>query len=131
MPRFIQYTEFGGPDVLQLLTVDKPQAGPGEVVIRVKAAGLNPVDFKIFRGPAAEIYGATLPSGVGNDFSGIIEQVGEGVTTWAVGDEVLGGARNHALTDFIVMPADGILVRKPAGLSFEVAAALTVVGRTA
>lgn len=131
MPRFIQFTEFGGPEVLNLITVDKPQAGPGEVVVRVKAAGLNPVDFKIFRGPAAKIYGATLPSGAGNDFSGIIEQVGDGVTTWAVGDEVIGGARNHALADFIVLPADGILVPKPADLSFEVAAAITVVGRTA
>ena len=131
MPRFIQFTEFGGPEVLNVITVDKPQAGPGEVVVRVKAAGLNPVDFKIFRGPAAAIYGATLPSGAGNDFAGIVEQVGDGVTSWAVGDEVIGGARNHALADFIVLPADGILIPKPADLSFEVGAAITVVGRTA
>lgn len=131
MPRFLQYAEFGGPEVLKLITVDKPIAGPGEIVVRVKAVGLNPVDFKIFRGPAAEIYGATLPSGVANDYSGVVEQVGEGVTRFAVGDEVLGGARNYAMADFLVTTEDATIVHKPAGLSFEQAAGLTVVGRTA
>jgi NADPH:quinone reductase-like Zn-dependent oxidoreductase len=131
MPRFLQYTEFGGPEVLKLISVDKPTAGPGEIVVRVRAVGLNPVDFKIFRGPAAEIYGAKPPTGVANDYSGVVEQIGAGVTRFAVGDEVLGGARNYAMADFLVTTEDASIVHKPAELSFEQAAGLPVVGRTA
>jgi NADPH:quinone reductase-like Zn-dependent oxidoreductase len=131
MPRFLQYSEFGGPEVLELVHVDKPIAGPGEIVVRVRAVGLNPVDFKIFRGPAAEIYGAKPPTGVANDYSGVVEQVGEGVTRFAVGDAVLGGARNYAMADFLVTTEDASIVHKPAELSFEQAAGLPVVGRTA
>ncbi|GGE96172.1 NADP-dependent oxidoreductase [Mycetocola zhadangensis] len=131
MPRFLSYSEFGGPEVLTLLSVDKPTAGPGEILVRVRAIGLNPVDVKIFRGPAAETYGAKPPTGVANDFSGVVEQVGEGVTRFAVGDEVLGGARNLAMADFLVTTENATLVHKPTNLSFEQAAALPVVGRTA
>lgn len=131
MPRFLQYSEFGGPEVLKLVSVDKPTAGPGEIVVRVLAVGLNPVDYKIFRGPAAEIYGAKPPTGVANDYSGVVEQIGTGVTRFAVGDEVMGGARNHAMADFLVTTEDAAIVHKPAGLDFEQAAGLPVVGRTA
>ncbi|MCP2031001.1 NADPH:quinone reductase-like Zn-dependent oxidoreductase [Okibacterium sp. HSC-33S16] len=131
MPRFLQYTEFGGPEVLELIHVDKPTAGPGEIVVRVRAVGLNPVDFKIFRGPAAATYGATPPTGVANDYSGVVEQIGEGVTRFAVGDAVLGGARNYAMADFLVTTEEASIVHKPTDLSFEQAAALPVVGRTA
>lgn len=131
MSRFVQYEEFGGPEVLRVVEVDPPEAGPGQVRVRVSVAGINPVDWKIFTGPAASAYGASVPSGVGNDFAGVIDQVGEGVTTWQPGDEVLGGARNEAEADFVIIGADGLLVRTPTGLDPRVAGALTVVGRTA
>jgi NADPH:quinone reductase-like Zn-dependent oxidoreductase len=132
MSRFVQYEEFGDGSNLAVVVVQPPVAGPGEVRVKVKVAGLNPVDFEIFRGgPAAESFGVRLPSGVGNDFSGIVDQVGEGVTDFAVGDAVFGGARHAAASDFVVMPRDGLLVRKPEKLSFELAGALAVVGRTA
>jgi NADPH:quinone reductase-like Zn-dependent oxidoreductase len=131
MSRFVQYDEFGDRSNLKVVEVQEPTAGAGQVRVRVKAAGLNPVDYKIFHGgPGAQAYGATVPSGVGNDFAGVVDQVGDGVTEFAVGDKVFGGARNFAEADYVVVPVDAI-VPKPEGLSFEVAGSLPVVGRTA
>lgn len=132
MSRYVRYEEFGGPEVLQLVKVEPPRAATGQVRVRVMAAGLNPVDYKIFHGgPAAETYGAHLPSGVGNDFSGVIDEVGEGVTAFEIEDAVLGGARNEAQADFVVLAADGQIVAKPDALEFETAGSLAVAGRTA
>ncbi|HEY5221928.1 MAG TPA: NADP-dependent oxidoreductase [Microbacteriaceae bacterium] len=131
MSRFVQYQQFGGPEVLEIVEVEPPHPGAGQVRVRVFAAGLNPVDFKIYHGgPAAAAYGAVVPSGVGNDFSGVIDELGEGVTDWSLGEEVLGGSRNFAEADFVVVDA-GVLTRKPAGMSFEAAGSLAVAGRTA
>ncbi len=130
MPRYLRYDEFGGPEVLDLVEVDKPTAGPGEIVVRVLVAGLNPVDYKIFRGYVAEVFGATLPSGVGNDLAGVVESVGAGVTGFEVGQRVLGGVRNEAVADFVVATPDQLLPT-PEGLSDEVAGSLWVAGRTA
>lgn len=132
MSRFVRYEKFGGPEVLEVVDVEPPHPGPGQVRVRMLAAGLNAVDFKVFHGgPAAEAYGAALPSGVGNDFAGVIDEVGDGVTDWSAGDQVLGGARNFALADFVVVDASDALIRKPDGLTVEVAGALAIVGCTA
>jgi NADPH:quinone reductase-like Zn-dependent oxidoreductase len=132
MSRFVRFERFGSPEVLEVVDVEPPHPGQGQVRVRVLAAGLNPVDYKIFHGgPAAEAYGAVVPSGAGNDFAGTIDESGDGVTGWATGDAVLGGARNNALADFVVIDADDLLTRKPDGLPFEVAGSLAVVGRTA
>jgi len=131
MSRFVEITRFGGPDVLAVTEVEPPRAGPGEVRVRVRAAGLNPVDYKIFAGgPAAVSYGVSLPSGNGNDFSGVIDEVGEGVTAFSVGSAVLGGRRYFAQADYVVVPVDTIIA-KPDSLSFEQAGCLDIVGRTA
>ena len=131
MSRFVQFSEFGGPEVLRVADVENPQPGSGMVRVRVKAAGLNPVDHKIFAGgPAATAYGVALPSGNGNDFSGTVDAVGEDVSEWAVGDEVLGGFRFHAQADFVVVDAARV-IRKPELLTFEQAGALDIAGRTA
>lgn len=131
MSRFVQYEEFGGPEVLQIIEVSDPEPGQGEVRIKVAFAGLNPVDFKIFHGgPVAQAFGAQLPSGVGNDLAGIIDRVGPGVSKFAVGDRVFAAARNQALADFVVVP-EGSVLAVPEGLSLENAATLWVAGRTA
>lgn len=124
--RAVQYDKTGGPEVLDVADVPDPQAGPGEVRIRLRAAGLNPVDWKIF-GARREPRG---PARVGRDFAGTIDQVGPGVTAFHVGEDVLGDT-NGTLEEALVVPVDEHLVKKPAGLSFQVAAALPVVGRTA
>lgn len=130
MARAVRYEKFGGPEVLAVVEVPEPSAGPGQVRVRVRAAALNPVDFKVFHGGlVANAFGVVPPAGVGNDFSGVIDQVGEGVEGWAAGDEVFGSA-SGTMADFIVVPAE-VPFRKPAGLSWEVAGSLGVAARAA
>jgi len=132
MARYVRFDHFGGPEVLHIVTEDEPpQAGPGQVRVRVHAAGLNPVDWKIMKGgPAAAQYHGVPPCGNGNDFSGVVDQVGEGVTTLQTDDAVLGGKRMFAQADYVVIDA-GKVIRKPEGLDFDRAGALDIVGRTA
>ncbi|MCH1882251.1 NADP-dependent oxidoreductase [Agrococcus sp. ARC_14] len=132
--RRVMHDRFGGPEVLELREVEEPHAGPGEVRIRVEAAALNPVDWKIFAGgPAAASRGLQPPLGVGNDIAGTIDEVGEGgAGGWVAGDRVFGSARTRALQDLTVVdPAQERLARIPEGLDAGLAASLVVAGRTA
>src|ERR1700735_1889498 len=90
MPRAVRLNEYGGVDVLQVVEVDRPTAGPGKVLVRVKAAGINPGEASIRKGLFAERWPSTFPSGQGSDLAGIVEEVGPGVTNVKVGDEVIG-----------------------------------------
>jgi NADPH:quinone reductase-like Zn-dependent oxidoreductase len=131
MARCVRIDEFGGPEVLRVEVEEQPEAARGEVRVRVLVAGLNPVDWKIFRGgPTAATYNAVPPCGNGNDFSGVVDEVGSGVTGISEGDAVFGGKRMQAQADWVVIDASRI-VRKPAALPFEQAGALDIAGRTA
>jgi len=131
MSRRVQFSRLGGPEVLELVDVDPPQAAAGEVRVAVAATSLNPLDYKIFGGlPTSSRHVFDLPAGNGADFAGTIDQVGEGVTAFAVGDEVLGSQLRSAQADFLVIDPQR-LVRKPAGLDWVTAAGLTTVARTA
>ena len=124
MPSAISFATYGDPDVLSLVSVPSISAGPGQVRVAVRAAGVNPIDWKIRSGVLAEVMPRTLPSTPGIDLAGVIDEVGEGVTGFAVGDEVLGrGSRTYA-EQALADPA--ALARKPAALSWEQAAALGV-----
>ena len=113
------------------MEAEAPHPGPGEVRVRVRIAGLNPLDAKLFRGaPTASGKLPDLPSGNGHDFAGDVDELGEGVTDWALGDAVYGQVPSRAQADFVVIAADQLL-RKPAELAYEVAGALSVAGRTA
>ena len=134
MSLFVQQSEFTDPIPYEFVERDEPHAGPGEVRIRVAAAGLNPVDWKIATSPkVAELFGVSLPNaGFGNDFAGTIDEVGEGVDGFAVGDRVFGGARGKAVAEHIVLTASTTsLHHTPAALDDVRAAALDVAGRTA
>jgi NADPH:quinone reductase-like Zn-dependent oxidoreductase len=132
VPRFIQLEEFGSRDFLHLVERERPWPGPGQVLVRVLAAGLNPMDCKAYRSEqAAARMGVTLPSGMGQDFAGFVEEVGDGVVRFHAGQAVLGTAPFAAIADFVVVPEDGQVVEKPDALTFEVAGSLGVVGRTA
>ena len=121
------YGEFGGPDVLRLIDAEKPHAGPGEIRIAVRAAGVNPVDWRIREGQMRPALPASLPAGVGLDAAGVVDEVGEGVTDVAVGDRVFGeGSDTYA--EFAVLHA---WARMPEGLSFEEAAGYPSVMETA
>lgn len=131
--RRLLHRTFGGPDVLELVQEADPEPGPGEVRVRVHAAALNPVDWKIFTGTAAATSrGLEPPLGVGNDVAGVVDAVGEGVRDLAIGDRVLGSARARAMQDrTIVDPSREALVRIPDGLDDVRASCLVVAGRTA
>jgi NADPH:quinone reductase-like Zn-dependent oxidoreductase len=131
MPKAVRYDDYGGIDVLQVVDVDRPVPGPGQVLVRVKAAGINPGEAKIRDGQLAERWPSTFPSGQGSDLAGVVAELGEGVTGFAVGDEVIGWTDNRASqAEFVVVEA-GHLVPKPAGVSWEAAGGLFVVGATA
>ena len=117
----VQFNEYGGPDVLQIVDFERPQVGPGEVLIAVRAAGVNPADWKIRSGLMKEVFPRDFPAGVGFEASGIVDEVGAGVTNVAVGDAVFGAGRN-TFAEFAVL---SIWARKPDTMSFEQAAALT------
>lgn len=113
--------------------VPEPHAGRGQVRVRVGAAGLNPMDWGISSRPeAAARFGITVPSGFGSDFAGVVDEVGDGVTGFAVGDRVYGGAMARAVAEFVVLnpPSDPVW-HTPEGISDEVASTLPVAGLTA
>jgi len=133
MNRAVRFETFGGPEVLELRDVPEPHAGPGQVRVRVTAAGLNPMDVGIsLRPELAAIFGITVPSGFGSDLAGAVDEVGEGVSGFAVGDRVYGGALGRAMADYaVVRPSVDSLQPTPEGITDEVASTLAVAGSTA
>ena len=131
MPQAVRFDEYGGIDVLRIADVDRPVPGPGQVLVRVKVAAINPGEAKIRSGALAQRYPATFPSGEGSDLAGVVEELGQGVTAFAVGDEVFGFTDNRASHAELVVVEAANLVRKPAGVSWEVAGSLYVAGATA
>ncbi|MGW1076463.1 NADP-dependent oxidoreductase [Streptomyces sp. NPDC002537] len=121
---------FGGPEVLELIEVPAPEAGPGEVRVRVKAAGAQPTDCAVRAGWNPPGFTITFPHITGGDFAGVVDQVGEDVTGFAPGDEVLGYRTQLTYAEYVVVPADQI-VAKPAGVPWEVAGCLSASGQTA
>ncbi|MFF1574020.1 NADP-dependent oxidoreductase [Leifsonia sp. NPDC058292] len=131
MPRVVQFDEFGSRDYLRVVDKPKPWPGPGQILVRVMAAGLNLLDAKVYRDEkVAARVGVTVPSGTGQEFAGFVEEVGEGVTTFSVGEAVFGTAPYASIADFAVA-AEGAVFHKPDALTFEVAGSLTIAGRTA
>jgi NADPH:quinone reductase-like Zn-dependent oxidoreductase len=131
MPKAVRFDNYGGVDVLNVVDVPRPVPGPGQVLVQVKAAGINPGEAKIRDGLLAERWPATFPSGQGSDLAGIVAGTGPGVTGAAVGDEVIGYTDNRASqAEFVVVEA-GHLTAKPAEVPWPVAGALFVAGATA
>jgi NADPH:quinone reductase-like Zn-dependent oxidoreductase len=120
-----------GSKVLKVVEVDRPSPGPGKVLVRVKAAGINPGEASIRSGVYADRWPATFPSGQGSDLAGIVEEVGPAVTTVAVGEEVIGFTNDRASHAEFVLVESANLVRRPANVSWEQAGALFVAGTTA
>lgn len=132
MARAIVYTEIGTPDVLHLTEIPDPTAGPGEVVVRIEAVGVNPLDAKLRRGarPSPPI---TEPRRVGFDGAGVVTELGEGVTGFAVGDRV---AINNVLGTYataltvpvarLVRLSDGVTMAEGAGLGIPIGTAYQV-----
>jgi NADPH:quinone reductase-like Zn-dependent oxidoreductase len=131
MPLAVQFDEYGDLEVLQVRQVARPEPGHGEVLVRVRAAGINPGENAIRIGALHELWPATFPSGQGSDLAGVVEEVGPDVPTWSVGDEVIGWVDTRAShAELVVVPAEH-LVRRDSDVSWEVGGALFVAGATA
>lgn len=129
--RAVRFDRYGGRDVLYLAEVERPEPSEGEVLVAVRAAGINPGEAAIRRGDVHDRLPATFPSGEGSDLAGIVAAVGPGVDFVAVGDEVMGWSwQRSSHAEYVLVPANQ-LIPKPAELSWEVAGALYVVGVTA
>ncbi|MFJ3904554.1 NADP-dependent oxidoreductase [Streptomyces sp. NPDC090025] len=139
----IVYEELGGPEVLRHVTeAELPEPGPGQVRVRVAAAGVNPVDWKRRYGWLEDFYPTTFPAVPGLEFAGTVDAVGpagesqdggpgaDTAAELAVGDEVFGWVTSGAYAEYALADA-AYLVPKPAGLSWEAAAGLAVAGETA
>ena len=131
MPRAVRFDQYGGLEVLKVVEVERPIPGPGKVLVRVKAAGINPGEASIRKGLFAERWPSTFPSGQGSDLAGVVEEVGPGVTNVAVGDEVIGFTNERSSQAELVVVEAGNLVPRPANVSWEQAGALYVAGTTA
>jgi NADPH:quinone reductase-like Zn-dependent oxidoreductase len=129
--RAVRFDEYGGVEVLEVREVDDPVAGPGEVLVAVKAAGVNPGEISIREGRMHDRFPASFPSGQGTDFAGVVRALGEGVENFSEGDEVLGWTEQRASqAELVAAPADQ-LAAKPEGVPWEIAGSLFVVGLAA
>lgn len=129
----IQYSSFGGPDVLHCEDVPRPVAGTGEVLVRVKAAGVNPLDWKVRSGYMKEVFQGLLPIVPGGDVSGIVEEAGPGAADFKAGDEVygwLGAQKNGTYAEYVAAKA-AWLAPKPKSLDFVQAAGVPLVALVA
>lgn len=127
----VRFDQYGPVEVLEVRDVPVPEPGPGEVLVRVKAAGINPGEAKIREGALHERWPATFPSGQGSDFAGMVDKLGPGVTTVAIGEDVIGWVDTRSSQAEYVVAEAANLARKPAGLPWEVAGAIPVAGFTA
>jgi len=130
MPKAVQFDEYGGVEVLVVRDVPRPTPGPDQVLVAVRAAGINISEAKIRDGTVRAIFPATFPSGQGSDLAGIVQEVGEGVSGVPRGDEVIGFTTERAShAEYVLVDAMN-LTRKPTGVPWEVAGSLFVAGAT-
>ncbi|SDW61599.1 NADP-dependent oxidoreductase [Celeribacter indicus] len=123
----VQFSEYGGPEVLKLVEIDEPHAGPGQVRIAVRAAGVNPADWKRRAGYFRDFMPLEFPYTVGFEAAGIVDEIGEGVSGVSVGDAVF-GLGSGATAEYAVLKS---WAGKPEDMPFEVAGGLAVIAETA
>jgi NADPH:quinone reductase-like Zn-dependent oxidoreductase len=129
--RAVRFDHYGGLEVLEVVDVPRPHAGPGRVVVDVVAAAINPGEASIRKGLLHEQFPATFPSGEGSDLAGVVSEAGDGVEGITIGDEVIGWSderSSHA--EAVSLPADQV-VPKPSGVPWPAAGSLYVAGTTA
>ncbi|WP_405062494.1 NADP-dependent oxidoreductase [Kribbella sp. NBC_01505] len=120
----------GGPEVLRLIDVPEPSAGPGEVRVRVKAAGVQPFDVAVVAGQIHRQQDPAIPTVPGNEFAGVVDQLGAGVTEFAIGAEVLGYGTLNSYQELLTVPVTQVAA-KPANMPWEVAGGFSAGAQTA
>ena len=127
------FNEFGGVEKLEMVELQKPAVEENTILVRTKAISINPIDWKIRSGEMKMMSGSKFPKGVGIDFSGIIETVGENINQFKIGDEVFGALnsmKGDALAEYVEVSENDICL-KPSNVTFEQAAAIPIVGSAA
>src|SRR6202000_3476161 len=131
MSRAVQFDSYGDVDVLEVRDVPRPVPAANEVLVEVRAAGINPSEAVIRSGALADQFPATFPSGQGSDLAGVVAELGSDVTEFAVGDEVIGfSMRRSSHAEYVTVPSNQ-LTAKPSEVPWEVAGSLFVAGATA
>ncbi|MEV5847486.1 NADP-dependent oxidoreductase [Streptomyces sp. NPDC051985] len=130
MPLAVQFSEYGSTEQLRVVDVTPPDPGPGQVRLAVRAAGVNPIDWKILQGAMREQIPLALPAGLGSDVAGVVDAIGEGVTGTEVGDEVLGTSLTPSYAQF-ALADPAALISKPGTVPWHAAGALAGAGGTA
>jgi deazaflavin-dependent oxidoreductase (nitroreductase family) len=131
LSRAVQFDSYGDVDVLEVRDVPRPVPGANEVLVEVRAAGINPSEAVIRTGALADQFPATFPSGQGSDLAGVVAELGSGVNDFVVGDEVIAfSMRRSSHAEFVTVPSNQ-LTAKPSEVSWEVAGSLFVAGATA
>ena len=126
----VRFSQYGGPEVLEVVEIPTPEPGEGEVLVEVFATGLNPVESAVRRGDHPERWPVEFPAAQGRDLAGVVRAVGPGVPQFSRGDEVMGYVDRGAHATHVVVP-ERQLLPKPPSLSWEVAGSLYVAGTTA
>ncbi|WP_046731785.1 NADP-dependent oxidoreductase [Streptomyces humi] len=126
----VQFSEYGATEHLRVVDVTPPAPGPGQVRLAVRAAGVNPIDWKILQGAMREQIPLTLPAGLGSDVAGVVDAVGQGVTGIEIGDEVLGTSLTPSYAQS-ALADPAALVARPGTVPWHVAGALAGAGGTA
>lgn len=124
----VVFDEYGPPEVLDIVDLELPRPQSGQVRVRVHAGGIQPFDTAVRRGSMD--VPARFPQQLGNEFAGVVDQVGDSVDAWSEGDEVLGWAPMTSLAEYAIAGA-GAIVRKPADMPWEAAGCLGASGQTA
>lgn len=124
----VVFDRHGPPEVVKIVDLEEPRPGPGQVRVRVRAGGIQPFDTLVRQGTME--FPVSFPQQLGNEFSGVVDRVGYGVSEWSEGDEVLGWAFMRSLAEYAVVGVDEV-VRKPAGMPWDAAGGLSSSGQTA
>ncbi|MGW4769648.1 NADP-dependent oxidoreductase [Nocardia sp. NPDC004278] len=131
MTKAVRYDEFGGIDVLRIDEVDRPVPGAGQVLVQVRAAGINPGEAALRTGAMTDIFPSTFPSGQGSDLAGVVVEIGAGADRFSPGDEVIGFSEKRAAQAELVLVDVDNLTPKPMNVPWEVAGGLYIAGVTA
>ncbi len=131
MARAVRFDHYGGVEVLKVVDVEPPVPGTGQVLVRVKAAGINPGEAAIREGRMHERWPASFPSGQGSDLAGVVEEIGDAVEQFEVGDEVVGFTDQRASHAELVLVQAEHLVYRPPDVPWEAAGGLFIAGTTA
>ena len=131
MPRAVRFEQYGGVEVLEVVDVDPPEPGDGQLLVRVRAAGVNPFEAKLRSGVYADEIQVSFPAAEGSDFAGVVEQVGPNVDDFQPGDEVLGTTAKRGSHAELAVASQAHVLARPQALPWEVAGGLWTVATTA